>query len=240
MKDEYFFMHMPKTGGTSMRQALNKAFTQEEIFPNRREMKRYNGYPSIRKLLKVDKELLAQKRLLRGHYPFVVADTIMPNAKKIVFLRSPVERSISFLFHMQRRSPETSLEEILETKARKLSNRQVQFFADNDVACETFKSGEVDQSSLENAIANLEKCWFVGITERFDESMNLCRAMLGIDQEEATVRNRGGYEKAQVTDALLSRIKEINALDEQLYRRGLELFDELHQAHLGNDGQRSS
>jgi hypothetical protein len=226
---------MPKTGGTSIRQMLNTAFSQKEILPNRREMKKYNGYPSIDKLLAVDKNILEHKRLARGHYPFVVANTLMPESRKIVFLRSPVERTVSFLHHMQRRSPEQSIESILESKIRKVANRQVQFFADNELGCQVFKSGVVTEDHLQMALCNLEKCWFVGISERFDESMNLCQNMLGINFDNTVTRNQGNYQKTQLSDELMERIKQLNQFDLIFYNTALSRFNKRIDLSRSND-----
>ncbi|MEZ4720853.1 MAG: hypothetical protein R2813_03130 [Flavobacteriales bacterium] len=218
---------MPKTGGTSVRQMFNEAFNQKEIFPTRRQMQLAGGYLPMDELLQIKPKVFARKRLVRGHYPFIVGESVVPKARKMVFLRKPADRAISFLHHAKRKYPDLSLEEILESRVKQTSNRQVQFFADNDLNCEIFRTGAVDEQGLERAVANLEKCWFVGITEHFSRSMSLCREMMGLPDGQEVMRNVGSYKKEDLPEEIVSRIEEINELDNVLYLRGLELFESL-------------
>ena len=51
-KDKKFFIHIPKTAGTSMRMMLYDIFEQESILPNQQDIKNNGGgYPAFDKLL---------------------------------------------------------------------------------------------------------------------------------------------------------------------------------------------
>jgi len=218
-------MHMPKTGGTSLRQILNSAFAQDEIFPNRREMKKYNGYPPVNRVLALSKQDVSGRKLLRGHYPFALSDHLFENARRIVFLRPPIERALSFLFHMQRRHPQLSIEEIIDKKAKKLKNRQVQFFADDGPPFNVFNKSEVDRDDFELALANLNQCWFVGLTDCFDESVALLAQRLGVENLKMKERNKGAYKSASVSQTVIDKLHEMNQFDLALYDQARLIFN---------------
>lgn len=78
------FMHIPKTGGTSLHHLLQPAFTAEETCPTRfAELYRYS-----------DAEL-GRWRFFSGHFRMDEIRRIPPPAYRMTLLRDPVERIVS-------------------------------------------------------------------------------------------------------------------------------------------------
>ena len=80
-------------------------------------------------------------------------------------------------------------------------------------------AGDISEELLQRAIDNLEhEFCFVGLTERFEESLFLMRHYLGVQSIEHRLGKVGTRPNVQNVDAAtLQRIKEKNQLDIRLY-----------------------
>jgi hypothetical protein len=95
-----FFMHIPKTAGTSMRLFLEAQYTDHDICLD-------EGWYTVRSL-----DQLAGKLLIRGHFQYNLRQSLPPETRLLTVLRDPVARTLSSLKHLQRDStfaPEHSL-----------------------------------------------------------------------------------------------------------------------------------
>jgi hypothetical protein len=96
-----FFCHIPKTGGTAFRKALEAAFQPWTIVPDANMIARNGGhYPDIDVVAYTIRNSKPDRiSLLRGHYPLSAAKLLGDDAKTIVIIRDPVSRTISHLRH---------------------------------------------------------------------------------------------------------------------------------------------
>jgi hypothetical protein len=92
---------------------------------------------------------------------------------------------------------------------------------------ETTDLGMSDDQILVDAQAKLEQFDFVGITERFDESVAMLCHMLGwkfpqnIKEENV---NRARPKRSQISEGSIRLLKDLNYLDFELYERVAENF----------------
>jgi len=90
--------------------------------------------------------------------------------------------------------------------------------------------GELAPSALDEAKENLRSFAFVGIQERFEESILLLQRTLGLglvpyrDHHVSAVGSRPSV--GDITDQQRALIVECNQLDTELYAFGLELFEQ--------------
>ncbi len=101
-----FFMHIPKTAGTSMRLFLETQYNDRDICLE-------EGWYTVKSL-----DQIAGKQLIRGHFQYNLRQRLPPDAKLLTVLRDPIARTLSSLKHLQRDAtfaPEHSL-----TKGRTL------------------------------------------------------------------------------------------------------------------------
>src|SRR5688572_8177478 len=93
-KSKLYFLHLPKTAGTTLNHFLASQFSPEKVCP---------AY-HLSELLRIPPKQLAEYELFRGHFYFGL-ETFLPEIPDyITFIRFPVERVIS-TFHHVRRTP---------------------------------------------------------------------------------------------------------------------------------------
>jgi hypothetical protein len=189
-------------------------------------------------------------RVVAGHVPYAIfRDHLPPDARYMTFLREPVDRVLSHYFRhvhvadiqdrdtladriKQYQEEGTaragSLEEALvDMRMIQLSNFLTRLLSGN-----RSPTGELAPSALDEAKANLGEFAFVGIQERFEESIVLLQRTFGLGLLPYWNRHvnvlRPGIE--EISDEQLALIREHNQLDLELYRYASELFEDAVRA----------
>lgn len=238
--DQLYFIHVPKCAGTTFINIVDQHFTIGEILPTHYDLKKLET--------EISNEQLAGYRFLRGHIPY---DTLIPRLpalpRMITFLRDPVAQFISY-FQMRQRVPDPlvgiqstlaglSLEELLE---HELMLR----FANNATVS---IGGRLPAQASKDRIPNLELAKerlktfdFVGITERFNDSLDLFSYIFNFYPISAyeTLNVSPDREKRQeISPDLMARIAEVQKYDIELYQFGLKILEEKYQQMLAEKRQ---
>jgi hypothetical protein len=171
----------------------------------------------------------------------------------MTFLREPVDRVLSHYYrHLHRKKPvqersprrlqhrvETpgkvrassktradSIEEALvDLRLPEINNLATRFLCGHESPLK-----ELPASALDDAKQNLRGFAFVGIQERFEESLVLLQRMLGLglvpyrDRHVSSGDDRPSVD--EIPDEQRALIEECNQLDVELYRFGRGLFEE--------------
>lgn len=145
----------------------------------------------------------------------------------ITMLRNPVERVLSHYYyhltepkdpnHMLAKS--MSLEQWINS-SKNAHNRQVQFIAG-------LVYEEPTRETLEIAKHHLERFGFVGLTERFDDTVVLLKYYLGWTKLKYFVRKQTREKpgKDKIEQRVLDLIRSHNSLDMELYELAVKMFD---------------
>lgn len=224
-EEVFFFIHIPKTCGTSFRFMLYNQFHQKVIFPNLKELKQNRGkYPKWKDLMARKEDFKNHTKLLMGHYPYIVGERIFRKPVScITFLRDPIKRTISNIQHMQRKNPsfeDASFIEVLDKMEDVQSNLQTRFLSDLP------NKRPPENDRLEEAKRNLYNMSFFGIAERFSDSIELIESTFNWNLGEPLKLNqkkKGAH--SPMSKELINRIEEINQLDIELYEYACELFE---------------
>lgn len=219
--DRFFYIHIPKTAGTSFRVMLYDLFHQREIYPNSHELDQspeYQVYFDLDRLFCLS-DKMSMIKLLVGHFPFSSGSVFGQTPKYLVFLRNPIDRTLSHLFHIKRTIPEyqnKDLEYIVESEINQITNVQVSFLG----------------YDLESAKSNLSKCSFIGLTDEFDTSILLCEKIFGWNFKKLHKKNvRSKNDKTLISPKILEKISECNRQDDSLYKHGKNIFQKLLSAN---------
>lgn len=205
------FLHLPKTGGTTLNEVFRRQYPNEAIwnvaFHDDDTMKQtaaeYRNMTEGRK-----KSILA----ISGHQYFGLHQLIEKPCYYFTMLRNPIERVISLYYFVQRSGYP------VHAKLKGLSFAE---FVNRDVDVNTqtlLLSGK--GPNLERAKQNLINHFpVVGVTERFDESLFLLKRQFNWNDIHYEKRNvtKNRPQSKDISPDILSLIRMKNRLDFELY-----------------------
>lgn len=219
------FVHIGKNGGTTFHQILHDNLPR---FFSIDYHQKTNGEFNKDYLKKFLQGTSAQG--VGGHTvkPYLDYESVVKRPVfYITFLREPVKRYVSLVNHRmyQGWSPDIehtfTFERYQDYQTRHLTGKR----------------------ELNGAIEMIQRINFVGILEEYDLSLLLLQQQLKpyfdfkINYKKENVakdRNTNFYSKDTLSEAHLNRIKTENALDIQLYQRGLERFEKVKANYPGD------
>jgi FkbM family methyltransferase len=228
------FVHIQRTAGATVRLILDGAYSSAAV----RNSGDYFKSPETvaAKLAQLpkrgwDKWQRRGGRVVVGHVPYgLYREHLPPDTRYLTFLREPVDRVLSHyhgLIHGfprdQGRPTADSLEEALvEMRLPQLNNLATRYLCGDPSPLKEMPAG-----ALDDAKANLRDFAFVGIQERFEESIVLLRRMLGLSADPYLNRHvsidRPDVE--EISGEQRALITECNQLDAELYAFAQELFE---------------
>lgn len=202
------FIHIPKTAGTSFRASLEK---NEYVIRDYGDGKEHTS-DTVNEHVYENNDLYALKESLSnrdtwlcGHMHLAKYIGIAEPQNMVTFVRDPVARVISHFNHEAR-------------------------WGKSDVTMESFLNSynaKNSQHRFLNALP-ISLIGFVGITEQYPQSLALLDSHMAIKVEEARI-NKNDKKISDVDDLdteILTRIREQNTLDQQLYTSAKSLLEE--------------
>lgn len=167
---KFFFIHVMKTGGTSIADVISANFRADErypdvsITPDANIFARIEAYSFVPGLVANVNALGGKLRMVRGHIPYAVRSLLDGTYVAMTLLRDPVERTLSYLSHCRKYHIEhqnMALEQIYEDawfQASFIQNYQTKIFsmsAQESLAEDRFLPGAVQvppRAELEEAL----------------------------------------------------------------------------------------
>ncbi|MBE9177867.1 sulfotransferase family 2 domain-containing protein [Oculatella sp. LEGE 06141] len=227
-EDVFYFCHIPKTAGMTFRTIVEDYFDCKDICPA----------TLTAQVADISPEALQTYKLFRGHLAFVDLHSLLPNKNfvNVTVLREPVSRVISHYEYI-RRTPgdphyaavkNMTLEEYTTkmTAGRVGKNIQTYYLA---------KTAKFDiervppDEAFEIAKESLKKFAYVGLLERFQDSLFLLSYIFGWkpilnSRKENAAKSKTPRE--QLPAGTLEVIQEHSQLDIQIYEYAKEIFNE--------------
>ncbi|HEY0031149.1 MAG TPA: sulfotransferase family 2 domain-containing protein [Bacteroidia bacterium] len=173
------FLHIPKTGGLTLHDILNRQYAKEETY----SCWNVDDLDEIEQLNLIEKEKI---RIIKGHIKLEIAEKVPQRMFFFTFLREPIARTISHYeyikrfeghsFHKEMKAHNYSLKDLLEGGfIKNLDNCQVRFLSGEH----HIPFGEINETHYKKAIQNLENLIYsFGIVEHYDESLLLLQDKL--------------------------------------------------------------
>ncbi|TDN67237.1 sulfotransferase family 2 domain-containing protein [Paraburkholderia sp. BL10I2N1] len=245
MKDPLYYLHIPKTGGTSFISFLDNQFDQDEICPAQ----------LLPGLFEIPDQSLRNYSFFRGHLWYGLSSYIKRNLTYITMLRDPVQRTISWYSHVKRDEnayrhrrvvdENWSLLDFVQDSETNwdMTNAQTLFFAvDLDYSrlaldpvgygTETVKQYAQradDRALLDIAKKRLEEAAFFGITERMQNSMNLLSYRMGFYPDFSAPTLNTSLNRPldnEISAETIAAINRITTLDQELYEWACGIFEQ--------------
>jgi hypothetical protein len=209
MSSPLFFMHIPKTAGTSLRYLLEREYRPHlgVYYP-----------PHVPDSLPSDTEYQA----VTGHFKWGFHGT--QPARYVTFLREPLKQLVSHYRHIQRSNhpdhqPYKDLGWVAFAQTPFASNIQTAYLL-----------GLADGSTLtaadgERAFARLMSFEAFGITEQFDASIVMMWSALGWRRPLYLTINQGEGAQPTLDAELIQALQATQPADQRLYALALQAFE---------------
>ncbi len=200
-RDKFFFMHVPRTGGTTLSQLIKKKFNREGLLVGENALQ-YKRIPE-------------NLRFVMGHIDYRTYKKIEPNYKKsfkFTILRNPIER---YLSHIRIGcSKERSMKELFDEK------KDLPGYYPNTY-CKMLASDPKlkDELLLRDAIENLKTFDYIIFYENYsDDVADLFRTLRKRCSRRGIFRlNKTDRTYASIDKALQEEVYQRNKLDMKLY-----------------------
>lgn len=244
------FVHVMKTGGTTLFRHLRGNYALDELYPYRKLDIQLNGekvdirhHLSMSYLASLSEQRRQHIRVYTGHFPYVAREILGDDLVTATILRDPVERTISLLRQFRRRVPwrdpsqpppkwaSLTLEEVYVhplVHEPLVLNHQTKIFSmrASDQPESYMDVIDVDETRLALAKENLANVDIVGLTERYDDFLDQVEARFGWHVERHARANATPAEDDEpISDSLRRRIIEDNAIDLEFYEFAKQLVE---------------
>ncbi|AXI39410.1 hypothetical protein CX649_07020 [Bacillaceae bacterium ZC4] len=216
------FMHIPKTGGLTIRKLMEQQYRLKEIMLIRSDL-------DLNQQMKQADN--TQIKALYGHNRFGIHQHIQKRSfTYISMLRDPVERVISTYYFILER-PQNRLHQLAKkvTFEQFVQEKHPEFHVPVNNHQTRFMSGK-KIPDLKLALKNMEQFFsVVGVTEKFNESIFLMKKHLGwknISYQKVNQTNNRP-KKSDLDDSLIQLIESKNQLDLALYSKAKEKLEKM-------------
>lgn len=253
-----YFLHIPKTAGTTLYVNMDDRFEIDDICPVR----------FISELIQLPSEAFQSYRLFRGHFGYSLHHFVDRPLRYVTVLRDPIERCISH-YEDVRRVPNNFLHQ-------RVNDNQMTFadFVRDSVANVTLNNlqarnlafdwkaermhgniplikrgiagtplGLSDDELLEVALERLRGCVVVGVVERFDAMTALLSYRFGwypIRPPRRLNQSARRMRRQELDEATLGLLEQLNRVDLALYAEATRLFDAQYAAMMADLKEQAS
>lgn len=221
------FLHLPKTAGTTLNGILARQYAGQTAYAIKSDRLEAN----IESFKTQAADARHRIRLLLGHQAFGLHGYLAPGARYITVIREPVARVISH-YHYVRSHRHPKFIEAIESErldlhkyvtstiSGELENGQTRWIAG------ILDDRELTSADYDRAIANIEAHFdWVGVTERFDESLVDLAFKFGWPRVYYRKRNVGAGEPRPPAADVVQAIRERNRFDVLLYDHVVRRMD---------------
>ena len=220
MNKHILFVHIPKTAGTSFRLAAQKYFGEENTFYDYSPAS-VETSPSILNYVYEENDMYKFAQMLKknkqvflsGHFNVTKYMPLFETLNVITFIRNPVNQVVS---HYQHYCRDLNYKEDFLTfiKDKRFKNVQSRMLRGKP----------------------LKLYGFVGLTEKYEESIELINYEYDLDLEiiKTNISSEKGSVKVELDDDLVSIIEVENQDDVNLYEKAQKIFNDRVESFKAN------
>ena len=223
-----FFLHKPKTAGSSLRALLTRIYPAEQLFLAA-------GLADIARFIIKRQSEVNGYRLIGGHFPFGFHQPHIQQFRYFTFLREPIDRVASFYYYTSR-SPQESDYLTIRNQQLSLSDYVCGLYnKENDNGMVRKISGvgtklpygQCTTALLDQAKENINQHFaFIGFQEQFDQDVKkLCETFQWpYSQPEKTNVTQNRPAVSALSQSTVDTLSENNQYDLALYQWAWQQF----------------
>ncbi len=207
-KDLIIFLHIPKTGGTTLNSIFTRQYTVKE-FHNHDLFDR-----KVIPLSELNEEHKIRINAVSGHHFYGVHEFFNKPYRYFTMLRHPVDRVLSLYYYLKEKNypgyewmKEMTLEEFIEASPEAHNNQT------------TLLCGYLTNPDVELAKERLKSFDLAGVTELFDESLYLLKKKFkwkNINYRSINI-TKSRLKKEEVPEETIRLIEKYNEMDMEIY-----------------------
>lgn len=246
--DILYFLHIPKTGGTTLSTYIQNHFDHDLIYPETQWWHLLMKFP----------ENYQKYKLFLGHFGYYLYNILGKKPIYITMLRDPIKRTVSDFENIKRNMPDELVDFFSKGKNIsdflnephwnwRLTNLQVRYIAtDRDVISMmkpilddikwplyyiTEPQRKLDGDKNDEELYEIAKTRllsdfaFFGIQDRYEDSMLLLSYTFGWLPITEPIKLNIGQQNYNLEPNVITEIKKYNKYDEMLYNFAKEVFE---------------
>lgn len=212
MKNNVFiFCHQAKTGGSTLVSIFTKSLGNNRIYNNLEPSE-------LKEISDRDKENGISKPIfIHGHFSPLKYKELFPNAIYLTIFREPTQY-INSLYHFWKRTEIRSANKLNPLRAKLLAN---------DLSLTEFTYAYADYSKLSYDAYDPNKFDWVGITEKYDNSLRILKNKFSFLETSSYIVKRNNPNKS-ISDSYPNKLEplvhELLKTEYQLYNAALKRF----------------
>ena len=219
----WFFLHIPKTAGTSMSSELDRLrppYVNISVDYERNDLS--HDVAVKQAVAQFNATQIATARAASGHVPVATLDEVIgprPGMRLFTLLRDPVARVVSDYTYQT--TPAHPPFEAFKKRYPSIEDYVLAPTEQNKML--SFLSAGKPGQTFDQTYRQIEQRFeFIGVTELYDMSFNIISRLMGKparSQEHRRATSAEAKARVALTPSLVTLIRQANHLDQQLYDR---------------------
>lgn len=248
MKSILYFLHIPKTAGTSLNNLIKSQFPKEKVYP-------YATYHQVYTNTKLN---LDNFDIIAGHFTHSYIQNMIRPVKIITMLRNPLSRVISAYNHFMRepvhnyefnKFKKCPIKDAINMYPWLFSDQQTKHLGWSENVLKMprykipipfsienwleFRQNLNMEKIFQNACKNIDNMFLFGFTDRLEEFTKILFEKMEwnvpVEIPKSNIAKENQVQENEINERVIKRIEELNSYDNRLYQYARKKYKELYR-----------